>query len=251
MLLEIRDLHVAYSGIHALQGLSLHVDEGEIVTIIGANGAGKSTLLNSISGIVKPYQGEIRYRGRTLTDKAHRVVAQGIVQVPEGRQVFANLTVEENLLLGAYLRTGNAEVRASLEEAYELFPRLKERRTQYAGSLSGGEQQMLVIGRGLMAQPKLMLLDEPSLGLAPILVNLIFKIIQTINRKGMTILLVEQNAHKALAIGTRAYVLETGKIIREGSGEALLKDPVVQEAYLGTKREKKERRETDSATWAL
>lgn len=251
MLLEIRDLHVAYSGIHALQGLSLHVDEGEIVTIIGANGAGKSTLLNSISGIVKPSQGEISYRGRTLTDKAHRVVAQGIVQVPEGRQVFANLTVEENLLLGAYLRTGKASVQASLEETYELFPRLKERRTQYAGSLSGGEQQMLVIGRGLMAQPKLMLLDEPSLGLAPILVNLIFKIIQTINRNGMTILLVEQNAHKALAIGTRAYVLETGKIIREGSGEALLKDPVVQEAYLGTKREKKERKETDSATWAL
>jgi len=236
MLLEIQDLTVTYGGIQALRGVSLHVDEGEIVTIIGANGAGKSSLLNAISGIVHYRSGEIRYQGNRLPDKAYQVVARGIAQVPEGRQVFANLTVEENLGLGAYLRKDAAGVRDSLEQVFQRFPRLKERRGQYAGSLSGGEQQMLVIGRGLMANPKVMLLDEPSLGLAPLLVNEIFDIIRSINQSGTTLLLVEQNAHKALAVGTRAYVLETGTIIREGSGEALLKDPAVQEAYLGTKQ---------------
>ncbi len=236
MLLEIQDLYVSYGGIQALQGVSLHVEEGEIVTIIGANGAGKSSLLNAISGVVRYRSGEIRYQGNRLPNKAFQVVALGIAQVPEGRQVFANLTVEENLGLGAYLRKDAAGVRDSLEQVYMRFPILKERRKQYAGSLSGGEQQMLVIGRGLMANPKVMLLDEPSLGLAPILVNEIFNIIRSINQTGTTLLLVEQNAHKALALGTRAYVLETGKIIREGSGESLLKDPAVQEAYLGTKQ---------------
>jgi len=236
MLLEIQDLYVSYGGIQALQGVSLHVKEGEIVTIIGANGAGKSSLLNAISGLVRYRSGEIRYEGNRLPDKAYKVVARGIAQVPEGRQVFANLTVEENLSLGAYLRKDAAGIRDSLEQVFQRFPRLKERRGQYAGSLSGGEQQMLVIGRGLMANPKVLLLDEPSLGLAPILVSEIFDIIRSINQSGTTLLLVEQNAHRALAVGTRAYVLETGKIIREGSGEALLKDPVVQEAYLGTKQ---------------
>jgi branched-chain amino acid transport system ATP-binding protein len=236
MLLEVQDLYVSYGGIQALQGVSLHVEEGEIVTIIGANGAGKSSLLNAISGVVRYRSGEIRYQGNRLPDKAYQVVARGIAQVPEGRQVFANLTVEENLGLGAYLRKDKAGIRDSLEQVFQRFPRLKERRGQYAGSLSGGEQQMLVIGRGLMADPKVMLLDEPSLGLAPILVSEIFDIIRSINQSGTTLLLVEQNAHKALAVGTRAYVLETGKIIREGSGEALLKDPAVQEAYLGTKQ---------------
>jgi branched-chain amino acid transport system ATP-binding protein len=236
MLLEIRDLHLSYGGIQALRGVSLHVDEGEIVTIIGANGAGKSSLLNAISGIVRYRSGEILYQGQHLPDKAYQVVNQGIVQVPEGRQVFANLTVEENLNLGAYLRKDSAGIRDSLEQVFQRFPRLKERRGQYSGSLSGGEQQMLVIGRGLMANPKVMLLDEPSLGLAPLLVNEIFDIIRSINQSGTTLLLVEQNAHKALAVGTRAYVLETGTIIREGIGNALLKDPAVQEAYLGTKQ---------------
>jgi len=235
MLLEIKDLFVSYGGIQALRGISLHVEEGEIVTMIGANGAGKSSLLNAISGVVKCRSGEILYQGSRLPDRAFQVVARGIVQVPEGRQVFANLTVEENLSLGSYLRKDPAGVKDSLEHVFQRFPRLKERRGQYAGSLSGGEQQMLVIGRGLMANPKVMLLDEPSLGLAPILVNEIFSIIRDINQAGTTLLLVEQNAHKALAIGTRAYVLETGTIIREGSGEDLLKDPAVQEAYLGTK----------------
>jgi len=236
MLLEIKDLYVSYGGIQALRGVSLHVDEGEIVTMIGANGAGKSSLLNAISGVVKYRSGEILYQGNRLPDKAYQVVARGIVQVPEGRQVFANLTVEENLSLGAYLRKDPAGVKDSLDNVFQRFPRLKERRGQYAGSLSGGEQQMLVIGRSLMANPKVMLLDEPSLGLAPLLVNEIFSIIRDINQSGTTLLLVEQNAHKALAIGTRAYVLETGTIIREGSGEDLLKDPAVQEAYLGTKQ---------------
>jgi branched-chain amino acid transport system ATP-binding protein len=236
MLLEIRDLHLSYGGIQALRGVSLHVDEGEIVTIIGANGAGKSSLLNAISGIVRYRSGEILYQGQRLPDKAYQIVNQGIVQVPEGRQVFANLTVEENLSLGAYLRKDAAGVRDTLDQVFQRFPRLKERRGQYSGSLSGGEQQMLVIGRGLMANPKVMLLDEPSLGLAPLLVNEIFDIIRNINQSGTTLLLVEQNAHKALAVGTRAYVLETGTIIREGIGAALLKDPAVQEAYLGTKQ---------------
>jgi len=235
-LIEIKDLHVAYGGIQALQGISLHVDQGEVVTIIGANGAGKSSLLNSISGIVQYRSGEIIYQDEPLPTKPHKVVAQGIVQVPEGRQVFANLTVRENLHLGAFLRRDKAEIEADLEHVYTRFPRLRERKEQLAGSLSGGEQQMLVIGRGLMARPELMLLDEPSLGLAPLLVAEIFRIVRDINSEGTTLLLVEQNASKALSVADRAYVLETGNIIREGRGMELLKDPMVQEAYLGTKR---------------
>ncbi len=235
-LLEIKDLHVSYGGVRALRGLSLHVDEGEIVTMIGANGAGKSTLLNTISGLVRASNGEIIYEGRPLPRRAHLVVARGIAQVPEGRQVFANLTVKANLQMGAFLRRDNEGIARDLQRVYRIFPRLQEREKQLAGSLSGGEQQMLAIGRGLMSHPKLMLMDEPSLGLAPLLVQEIFRVIQEINEEGTTLLLVEQNARKALAIAHRAYVLETGEIVREGSGEDLLKDPVVQEAYLGTKR---------------
>lgn len=237
-LLEIKDVSVAYGGIQALQGVSLEVEKGEIVTIIGANGAGKSSLLNAISSMVPYHKGEIIYQGERLPDQPYKVVAQGIVQVPEGRQVFANLNVEENLRLGAYLRRDREGIEKDLEHVYTRFPRLKERRQQFAGSLSGGEQQMLVIGRGLMSQPGVLLLDEPSLGLAPLLVAEIFSIVEDINREGTTLLLVEQNAKKALAVADRAYVLETGKIIREGSGTELLTDPTVQEAYLGTKRDK-------------
>jgi len=236
-LLEIKDVSVAYGGIQALQRVSLHVDKGEIVTIIGANGAGKSSLLNAISCMVPYHKGEITYEGKRLPDQPYNVVAKGIIQVPEGRQVFANLNVEENLRIGAYLRRDKDGVEDDLENVYRRFPQLKERRQQYAGSLSGGEQQMLVIGRGLMARPGVLLLDEPSLGLAPLLVAEIFRIINDINQEGTTLLLVEQNAKKALTVADRAYVLETGKIIREGSGTDLLTDPSVREAYLGTKRE--------------
>jgi branched-chain amino acid transport system ATP-binding protein len=235
-LLEINSVSVAYGGIQALQGVSLHVEQGEIVTIIGANGAGKSSLLNAISSMVPYHEGEIIYEGEQLPDKPYNVVARGIVQVPEGRQVFANLNVEENLRIGAYLRRDRDGIEQDLEHVYTRFPRLKERRQQYAGSLSGGEQQMLVIGRGLMARPGVLLLDEPSLGLAPLLVAEIFRIVNDINQEGTTLLLVEQNAKKALAVADRAYVLETGTIIREGSGTELLADPSVQDAYLGTKR---------------
>jgi branched-chain amino acid transport system ATP-binding protein len=236
-LLEIKDIYVAYGGIQALQGVSIHVDKGEIVTIIGANGAGKSSLLNAISAMVPYHRGEVVYQGERLPDKPHQVVAHGIIQVPEGRQVFANLNVEENLHIGAFLRRDKAGIEEDLEHVYTRFPRLKERRQQFAGSLSGGEQQMLVIGRGLMARPGVLLLDEPSLGLAPMLVAEIFNIVRDINAEGTTLLLVEQNAKKALAVADRAYVLETGSILREGSGLELLQDPSVQEAYLGTKRE--------------
>ena len=237
-LLEIKDVFVAYGGIQALQGVSLEVDKGEVVTIIGANGAGKSSLLNAISSMVPYHKGEILYQGERLPDKPYNVVAKGIIQVPEGRKVFANLNVEENLRIGAYLRRDKVGIEEDLEHVYTRFPRLKERRQQYAGSLSGGEQQMLVIGRGLMSQPGVLLLDEPSLGLAPLLVAEIFSIIEDINQEGTTLLLVEQNAKKALGVADRAYVLETGRIIREGSGVDLLSDASVQEAYLGTKRGK-------------
>jgi branched-chain amino acid transport system ATP-binding protein len=236
-LLEINDVSVAYGGIQALQGVSLHVDKGEVVTIIGANGAGKSSLLNAISSMVPYHEGAIIYQGEQLPDQPYKVVAKGIIQVPEGRQVFANLNVEDNLRIGAYLRRDQAGIEEDLEHVYTRFPRLRERKTQYAGSLSGGEQQMLVIGRGLMARPGVLLLDEPSLGLAPLLVAEIFRIVNDINQEGTTLLLVEQNAKKALAVADRAYVLETGRIIREGSGPELLADPSVQEAYLGTKRD--------------
>ena len=233
--LEITDLHVSYGGVKALRGITLHVDEGEIVTIIGANGAGKSTLLNSISALAKIEKGEIKYNGIRLPPKPHLVTACGVVQVPEGRQVFANLTIKENLEIGAFLRKDTAKIKDDLEYIYTTFPRLKERAKQLSGSLSGGEQQMLAIGRALMSRPKVLLMDEPSLGLAPIIIQDIFKVITKINTEGTTIFLVEQNAHKALAIAHRAYVLEVGEIIREGKGLELLNDPVVQEAYLGTK----------------
>ncbi|MEA4811713.1 MAG: ABC transporter ATP-binding protein [Anaerolineaceae bacterium] len=234
-LLEIKDLHVSYGGIQALKGISLEVDEGEIISIIGANGAGKSTMLNALSRLIKVEKGEISFDGSPLPTQAYQVVKSGIVQVPEGRQIFANLTVRGNLEIGAYLRKDKDGIAKDVEYIFSVFPRLQERQSQYGGSLSGGEQQMLAIGRGLLAKPKLMLLDEPSLGLAPMLVEEIFNVIKKINSEGTTILLVEQNADKALSIAHRGYVLETGKIIKTGHGKELLNDPKVQEAYLGTK----------------
>lgn len=232
-MLKVRNLHVFYGGIHALKGINVEVKQGEIVTIIGSNGAGKSTLLNTITGIVKPKEGEIFYKDEKLSLIPHKIVAKGICQVPEGRLVFANLTVKDNLLLGAYLRKDKAEINKDLQNVYEIFPRLKEREKQMAGTLSGGEQQMLAIGRALMGRPEIMLLDEPSLGLAPLLVDTIFKIILDIKKMGKTILLVEQNAFKALEIADRAYVLEQGRIILEGSAKDIAANPKVQEAYLG------------------
>ncbi|MGB4337075.1 MAG: ABC transporter ATP-binding protein [Bacillota bacterium] len=237
-MLEVRDLHVFYGGIHALRGVSLKVEPGEIVTIIGANGAGKSTLLNAISAVVKRRSGTITLDGQPVASVPHAVVKQGICQVPEGRLVFANLTVRDNLMMGAYLRSDRAAIASDLEKVYTLFPRLKERINQLAGTLSGGEQQMLTIGRGLMSAPRIMLMDEPSLGLAPILVETIYEVIAEIRRRGTTILLVEQNAYKALAVADRAYVLEQGCITREGVAADLLHDEYIRQAYLGVKREK-------------
>jgi branched-chain amino acid transport system ATP-binding protein len=237
MMLSVRDLHVAYGGIRALKGVSLDVDEGEIVTIIGANGAGKSTLLNTISGFLKPTNGTISYKDQVLGRQPSRIVKAGICHVPEGRLVFANLTVEDNLLLGAYLRRDRAEIARDLEKVYSLFPRLKEREKQSSGTLSGGEQQMLAMGRALMTNGDLVLMDEPSLGLAPLLVQTVFDIIQEIRGLGKTILLVEQNAFKALAVADRAYVLEQGKIVKEGRAHDIAEDPAVKAAYLGAKTE--------------
>jgi branched-chain amino acid transport system ATP-binding protein len=238
-LLEVSDLRVAYGGVQALRGVTLNLNEGEIVTIIGANGAGKSTLLNAISNLVKRQSGEILYQGKALPAKPYMVVAKGLIQVPEGRQVFANLTVKGNLAVGAFLRKDKENLKKDMDYVYATFPRLEERQNQMAGSLSGGEQQMLAMGRALMSKPQALLLDEPSLGLAPIMVQEIFKVIDKINKEGTPILLVEQNAHRALQIAHRAYVLEVGEIIREGKGLELLNDPVVQEAYLGTKTKDK------------
>ncbi|MGQ9629793.1 MAG: ABC transporter ATP-binding protein [bacterium] len=233
-MLRIENLHVHYGGIHALKGISIEVNEGEIVTLIGANGAGKSTTLRTISGLVKPSGGDIFYNGESIVKyKPYKIVAAGISQVPEGRRIFPNLTVEDNLDLGAYARRDGSGVAADKEEIFRLFPRLKERRKQLGGTLSGGEQQMLAIGRALMARPKLMLMDEPSMGLAPLLVREIFEIIQRINREGTTILLVEQNAHMALSIAHRAYVLETGSITLAGTPRELMEDENVKKAYLG------------------
>ncbi len=233
MLLEVKDLNVYYGGIHALRGVSVGVEEGKIVSIIGSNGAGKSTLLNTICGLVKQDSGEILYKGETLTNIPHKVVAEGICQVPEGRLIFANLTVEENLRMGAYLRNDKAQIAKDMRNAYDLFPILEERKTQSAGTLSGGEQQMLAIGRGLMTNPQIILLDEPSLGLAPIIIQQIFDIIEDIKSMGKTILLVEQNAYKALSIADEAFVLEQGTVVKEGTGKELLNDPSIREAYLG------------------
>jgi branched-chain amino acid transport system ATP-binding protein len=236
-MLKVNDLHVSYGGIHALRGVSLEVNEGEIVTIIGANGAGKSTLLNSISGFLKPSKGEISYKDHVLGRQPSRIVKLGICHVPEGRLVFSNLSVEDNLRLGAYLRGDRPKIQADLEKVYEIFPRLKERERQSAGTLSGGEQQMLAMGRALMTNGDLVLMDEPSLGLAPILVQTVFDIIEEIRGLGKTILLVEQNAFKALEIADRAYVLEQGKIVKEGQACDIASDPAVRAAYLGAKSE--------------
>ncbi len=233
-MLKVRNLNVYYGGIHAIRGVDIDVNEGDIVTIIGSNGAGKSSLLNSISGIVK-YQGAIEYKGNSLPTQPHKVVQSGICQVPEGRIIFANLTVHENLKMGAYLRNDTKGIKEDFEKVYELFPRLKEREKQIAGTLSGGEQQMLAMGRGIMSSPELILLDEPSLGLAPLLINTIFDIIKDIKKMGKTLLLVEQNAFKALSIADEAYVLEQGVITAKGKASDLIKDPKIQEAYLGKK----------------
>jgi branched-chain amino acid transport system ATP-binding protein len=235
-MLKVRDLQVYYGGIHALKGVSLEVNQGEIVSIIGSNGAGKSTLLNSISGFLKYKEGEISYRDSKLGNNPSKIVKMGICQVPEGRLVFANLTVKDNLNMGAYLRKDKNKINEDLEKVYTLFPRLKEREKQVAGTLSGGEQQMLAMGRGLMSSPDIMLLDEPSLGLAPLLVQTVFDIILDIRKMGKTILLVEQNAYKALSIADRAYVLEQGKITASGWASEIAGNPKIQEAYLGTKK---------------
>jgi branched-chain amino acid transport system ATP-binding protein len=234
MLLEVKDLNVYYGAIHALQGISFNVNEGEVVTLIGANGAGKSTTLSTISGILRARAGKVTLRGKDISlTPAEEIVRLGISQSPEGRKIFAPLTVMENLEMGAYTRSNQAEIKRSLERVFKSFPRLKERQNQLGGTLSGGEQQMLAMGRALMAQPSLLLLDEPSMGLSPILVEEIFNIIQEINSQGTSILLVEQNAQMALSISHRGYVLETGKIVVEGKSNDLLNDPQVMKAYLG------------------
>ena len=233
-MLKVTDLKVKYGMIEAIKGISFEVRDGEIVTMIGANGAGKTTTMHAISGLVKAAEGSIKLDDVELTKTpANKIVGMGLAQVPEGRRVFAEQTVEENLILGAYLRKDKAKMAEDMEEVYKLFPRLKERRKQLAGTLSGGEQQMLAMGRALMAKPSILLLDEPSMGLSPLLVSEIFHIIREINDKGTTILLVEQNAKRALAIADRAYVLETGNITLEGTGEELANDERVQKAYLG------------------
>ena len=233
-MLKIENLHVAYGGIQALRGISLEVPDGKIVTLIGANGAGKSTTLRTITGLVKAQSGSIQWNGTELTGRSiDQIISSGIAMSPEGRRVFADLTVLENLKIGAYLRKDKAEIEKDLQWVYSLFPRLQERSWQAAGTLSGGEQQMLAVGRALMSRPKLMMLDEPSLGLAPLVVQDIFKIIQTIHENGVTVLLVEQNANMALKIADLAYVLETGTITIRGTGAELLADQRVKEAYLG------------------
>ena len=234
-LLKVTNLAVSYGGIQALRGISFEVEQGEIATLIGANGAGKSTTLRTISGLVRPKDGTIVYEGRDITSmNPQQIVAGGIAMVPEGRRVFDNLTVKENLLIGAYLRKDKEEIQEDIEYVYKLFPRLQEREWQLAGTLSGGEQQMLAVGRAMMARPKILMMDEPSLGLAPLVVKDIFSIIRTLNESGITILLIEQNANAALRCAHRAYVMETGKITMSGTGAELLADKRVQDAYLGT-----------------
>ena len=234
MMLEVENLNVHYGAIHALKGISFHLKEGEIVALIGANGAGKSTTLNTISRLNKPTAGDIRYRGVSIVETPPQdIVPKGIVQVPEGRKIFPKMSVVENLEMGAYIFSDRQRIDADIEMVFTKFPRLRERRKQLGGTLSGGEQKMLAIGRGLMARPQLMLLDEPSMGLAPIIVEQIFDIIQEINQQGTSILLVEQNAQMALSIADRGYVFETGKIVLEGAADDLLENPMVKEAYLG------------------
>jgi branched-chain amino acid transport system ATP-binding protein len=233
-LLEIKGLDVHYGGIHALKGIDLRVETGEVVTLIGANGAGKTTTLRAVSGLIRPSAGTVRVCGQEVTGKPpHEIVKLGLAHAPEGRGIFANLTVEENLDIGAYLRRDKAEVARDKEKALALFPRLKERLAQNAGTLSGGEQQMLAIGRALLTRPKLLLLDEPSLGLAPTIVKVIFDIVRTINRDGTTILLVEQNAHMALQVAHRGYVLEVGRLVAADDARKLAADDTIRRAYLG------------------
>ena len=234
MLLEVENLNVYYGAIHALQGVSFNVEQGEIVTLIGANGAGKSTTLRTISGLLHPRQGTVKFKDMDITMiPAEKIVRMGISQVPEGRKIFAPLTVRENLEMGAYTRDDKAEIQASMEAVFNHFPRLRERISQLGGTLSGGEQQMLATGRGLMSLPSLLLMDEPSMGLSPILVEEIFKIIKEINETGTSILLVEQNALMALSIANRAYVLETGRIVLSGDAQKVAENPQVKAAYLG------------------
>jgi branched-chain amino acid transport system ATP-binding protein len=234
MMLKVENLQVFYGAIHALQGVSFHLEKGEVVALIGANGAGKSTVLNTISGILRPRTGSVSFEEQDIHEvPPQEIVRKGVIQVPEGRKIFSRMTVTENLEMGAYTHSDRATITRDMDSVFERFSRLRERRNQLGGTLSGGEQQMLAIGRGLMAHPTLLLLDEPSMGLSPILVEQIFDIIQDINEQGTSILLVEQNAQMALAIADRAYVLETGKIVMQGTGDDLLKDPSVIEAYLG------------------
>lgn len=234
-MLKVTDLSVSYGHVEALRGVSIQVEQGQIVSIIGANGAGKSTLLRTISGLVKPLNGRVEFLGEPLPKKPNKIVAKGIVHVPEGRKTFSGLTIRDNLLVGGYLFKGK-ELEKDLQDQYKLFPILEERKNQYAGTLSGGEQQMLAVGRALMSRPKLMMLDEPSLGLAPLVVQDIFSIIREINRQGVTVLLIEQNANMALKIADLAYVLETGNITMSGTGAELLANEKIKEAYLGKHR---------------
>jgi branched-chain amino acid transport system ATP-binding protein len=234
VVLKVTDLYAAYGKIEALRGVSVEVNKGEIVTLIGANGAGKSTTLKTISGQLTPKSGTIEYMGKSIGGtKPHLITGKGIIQVPEGRRIFSRMTVMENLEMGAFLRTDKDEIKADLDYVFELFPRLKERIAQKGGTLSGGEQQMLAMGRALMSKPTLLMLDEPSMGLAPVVVETIFEIIQKLNKQGITILLVEQNANLALAVADRGYVLETGEIALTGTGRGLLADEAVRKAYLG------------------
>ena len=233
-MLEVNDLQVYYGMIHAIKGVSFHVNEGEIIALIGANGAGKTTILHTITGLIAPKGGQVVFEGKDITKTpAHKIVELGMAHVPEGRRVFAQLSVYQNLKMGAYTRSDKNEIEESLEMVYKRFPRLEERKNQMAGTLSGGEQQMLAMGRALMSKPRIILMDEPSMGLSPILVNEIFDIIQSVSASGTTVLLVEQNAKKALAIADRAYVLETGKISLDGNAKDLLNDDSIKKAYLG------------------
>lgn len=233
-MLEVKDLQVYYGMIHAIKGVSFHVNEGEIIALIGANGAGKTTILHTITGLLAPKGGQVMFEGKDITKMpAHKIVELGMAHVPEGRRVFAQLSVYQNLKMGAYTRSDKNEIEESLEMVYKRFPRLEERKNQMAGTLSGGEQQMLAMGRALMSKPRIILMDEPSMGLSPILVNEIFDIIQSVSASGTTVLLVEQNAKKALAIADRAYVLETGKISLDGNAKDLLNDDSIKKAYLG------------------
>lgn len=237
-MLQVKDLEVSYGAIRALSGVNLEVARGEIVTIVGANGAGKSSLLNTVAGMVRPAGGEVSFEGQRLRPYPHLCVKRGVALVPEGRRVFGNLTIRENLIMGAYLRNDSGGIAQDMGFVFELFPRLKERESQMASTLSGGEQQMLVIGRALMSRPRLLLLDEPSLGLAPKLVKEIFTTLRDINDKGVTVLLVEQNAQQALALAGRAYVFQNGRVVKAGFASELAKDPAIQQAYLGVRREK-------------